>query len=104
MLFRSDPVTPVIIGNAQREWLWYRDWTVELVRFCVQDEEFGAQNREVLSDWSETWNGEAEAAAEAIAGEVEQVPGSRPVAESLEQVRSERDQLQAALAHAEVTA
>jgi propane 2-monooxygenase small subunit len=100
----GDPVTPVIIGNAQREWLWYRDWTVELVRFCVQDEEFGAQNRDVLACWAKGWNAEAEAAAEAIAGEVEQVPGSRPVAESLEQVRSERDGLQSALAQAEVMA
>ncbi len=100
----GDPVTPVIIGNAQREWLWVRDWTTELVRFCVEDEEFGAQNREVLADWAKQWNPAAEAAAESIAGEIERAPGSRAVAESLAQVKSERDALQSALAQAEVTA
>jgi hypothetical protein len=100
----GDPVTPVIIGSAQREWLWYRDWTVELVRFCVEDSEFGKHNREVLAGWAQSWNAEAESAAEAIAGDIEAVPGSRPVAESLAQVMSERDALQSALAQAEVPA
>jgi propane monooxygenase small subunit len=100
----GDPITPVIIGNAQREWLWYRDWTVELVRFCVEDEEFGARNREVLAGWARSWNAEAEAAAEGIAGEIQRVPGTRPVEESLAQVKSERDELQSALAQAEVSA
>lgn len=100
----GDPVTPVIVGNAQREWLWYRDWTIELVRFCVEDGEFGSHNREVLAGWAKNWNPEAEAAAESIAGEIERVPGSRAVEESLAQVKSERDGLQSALAQAEVTA
>jgi propane 2-monooxygenase small subunit len=100
----GDPVTPVIVGNASREWLWYRDWTVELVRFCVEDEEFGAHNRQVLAGWAKQWNPEAEAAAESIAGEIERAPGARPFEESMAQVKSERDELQAALAQAEVTA
>jgi propane monooxygenase small subunit len=100
----GDPVTPVIIGNAQREWLWYRDWTVELVRFCVEDEEFGSHNREVLAGWANAWNPEAEAAAESIAPEIERVPGSRPVEESIAQVKGERDELQSVLSQAEVTA
>jgi hypothetical protein len=100
----GDPVTPVIIGNAQREWFWYRDWTLDLVRFCVADEEFGEQNREALVGWANSWNPEADAAAESIAGEIERAPGSRAVAESLAQVKSERDGLQAALAQAEVSA
>jgi hypothetical protein len=100
----GDPVTPVIIGNAQREWLWYRDWTSELMRFCVDDEQFGAQNREVLAGWAGAWNAEADAAADALAAELERVPRSRPPAESLEQVRRERDELQAALNPQEVAA
>jgi hypothetical protein len=100
----GDPVTPVIIGNAQREWLWYRDWTVELVRFCVEDEEFGSHNREVLASWAKSWNPEAEAAAESIGDEIDRVPGSRPVEESMAQVKSERDELQSVLAQAEVRA
>jgi hypothetical protein len=100
----GDPVTPVIIGNAQREWLWYRDWTSELMRFCVGDEEFGAQNREVLAGWAAKWNAEADAAANALAPELDKVPGARPAEESLEQVRRERDELQGVLATQEVTA
>jgi len=100
----GDPVTPVIIGNAQREWLWYRDWTSELVRFCVDDEQFGDQNREVLRDWTARWNAEADAAADALVGELELVPGARPAHESLAQVRAERDQLQAILDPTEVIA
>ena len=100
----GDPVTPVIIGNAQREWLWVREWTADLVRFCVEDEEFGAQNRDVLATWSERWNAEAEGAAEAVAEEIARVPRARPPAEALEQVRGERDELQAALRREEVPA
>jgi hypothetical protein len=92
----------VIIGNAQREWLWYRDWTVELVRFCVEDDEFGARNREILGGWAAQWNAESEAAADAVATELERVPRSRPPAEALEQVIGERDALQAVLQPQEV--
>jgi hypothetical protein len=74
------------------------------MRFCVGDEEFGAQNREVLAGWAETWNTEADAAADALTAELERVPRSRPPAESLEQVRRERDELQAVLNPQEVTA
>jgi propane monooxygenase small subunit len=98
----GDPVTPVIIGNAQREWLWVRDWTAELVRFCVEDEEFGAHNRDVLATWAARWNAEAEGAAEAVAKEIARVPRARPAAEALEQVRRERDELQSALQREEV--
>jgi hypothetical protein len=100
----GDPVTPVIVGNAQREWLWVRDWTSELVRFCVSDEEFGEHNSQVIARWTETWNREAEAAAEAVAKEIERVPRARPAAEALEQVRGERDELQSALRRQEVAA
>src|SRR5258708_27020170 len=99
----GDPVTPVIIGNAQREWLWYRDWTSELMRFCVGDEQFGAQNRKVLRSWAAEWNGRAGAAADALATELERVPHSRPPAEALEQVKRERDELQAVLNPEEVS-
>jgi hypothetical protein len=100
----GDPVTPVIIGNAQREWLWCRDWTSELMRFCVGDEEFGAQNREVLAGWAAEWNAEADAAADALATELERVPHSRPPGEGLEQVRAERNELQSILELQEVSA
>ena len=100
----GDPVTSVIISSAQREWLWYRDWTIELVRFCVEDEEYGDHNREVLSAWCTNWNPVVEAAADSIKGELERVPSARPVEESIAQVKRERDELQAHITPAEVTA
>jgi hypothetical protein len=100
----GDPVTPVIIGNAQREWLWVREWTTELVRFCVGDEEFGDHNREVLGEWTQTWNTEADAAAEAVAKELDRVPRSRPASDALEQLRAERDEIQSAVQHEEALA
>jgi propane 2-monooxygenase small subunit len=100
----GDPVTSVIIGNAQREWLWVREWTIELVRFCLQDEGFGDHNRDVLGSWTRAWNAEAEAAADAVAHELERVPRARPVPEALEQLRQERDAVQSHLQGEEVTA
>jgi propane 2-monooxygenase small subunit len=90
----GDAVTPVIIGNAQRDWLWVRDWTAELVRFCVHDDEFGAHNREVLGGWTRTWNELADEAAATIAQELEKIPRSRSPEEALHQLSAERDALQ----------
>jgi hypothetical protein len=90
----GDLLTAVVIGNAQREWLWVRDWTEELVRFCVEDEEFGAHNREVLAHWTETWNGLADEAAQSVAPELEKVPRADPPSEAIERLRGERDELQ----------
>lgn len=93
----GDPVTPVIIGNAQREWLWVRDWSAALVGFCLADAEFGAHNREVLQDWVADWNAEAEKAVASVAPELERVPRARPADDSIAQVRRERDEIQAAV-------
>jgi hypothetical protein len=73
------------------------------MRFCVGDEEFGAHNREVLAGWAAEWNAEADVAADALASELERVPRSRPPADALEQVRRERDELQAVLEPQEVS-
>jgi propane monooxygenase small subunit len=100
----GDSVTPVIIGAAQREWHWVRDWTAGLVRFCVEDEEFGEHNRETIAGWAEKWNAEAETAAEAVASKLERIPHARAAAEALQQVRAERDELQSALQRQEVAA
>ena len=100
----GDPITPVIISAAQREWLWYRDWTSELVDFCVGDEEHGAANREVLAAWCATWNPVVEAAAESIKGELDRVPSARAASESIEQVLGERAALQSNITPVEATA
>jgi hypothetical protein len=100
----GDPITSVIASAAQREWLWYRDWTTELVRFCVEDEEHGAANREVLAAWCAKWNPAVEAAAQSIKGELQKVPSARPADESIVQVTKERDELQASITPVEAAA
>ena len=47
---------------------------------------------------------QADAAANALLTELERVPGSRPAAEGLAQVRRERDELQSVLQSQEVRA
>lgn len=96
----GDPVTPVSIGAAQREWLWTREWTRELVRFCIEDEEFGQANRAVIAGWLDDWNPLAEEAAASVAPEIERVPRARSAEDALEQVRRERDELQATIREA----
>jgi hypothetical protein len=58
----------------------------------------------VLAGWAAEWNAEAETAADALATELERVPHSRPPVQALEQVRRERDELQAVLNPQEVSA
>ena len=70
----------------------------------MEDEEFGEHNRDVLTRWTQVWNAEAEAAAEAVAGELDRVPRARPAGEALAQLRRERDEVQAALQGKEVAA
>jgi hypothetical protein len=90
----GDPVTPVIIGSAQRDWLWAREWSSELVRFVLEDPEHGEANREVLHEWLADWNAEAEAGLQAVGAELERVPRARSAEEVIAQVLAERDELQ----------
>ena len=48
--FNGDIVTQAVSHVAQLEWEWVRGWTVELVRFVLEDAEHGAANREVLTE------------------------------------------------------
>ncbi|HEY8639265.1 MAG TPA: hypothetical protein VIL53_02035 [Solirubrobacterales bacterium] len=79
LLLRSAPangdvVTPTLMGAAQHEWDWVREWTVELIRFVTADEEHGRANRELVSAWLEDWLGEAREAAQALEPVFDQLP------------------------------
>jgi hypothetical protein len=100
----GDPITPVIISAAQREWLWYRDWTSELVAFAVGDEEHGDANRAVLAAWCAKWNPVVDAAAQSIKDALDRVPSARAADESIAQVIQERAALQSAITPVEATA
>ena len=64
--FNGDIVTPAINHVAQLEWEWTRDWTVELAKFVLEDEQHGTANREVLAGWRAEWQPLADEAAEAL--------------------------------------
>src|SRR5437899_2975275 len=49
--FNGDTVTPAVNHVAQLEWEWTRDWTVELMKFVLEDSQHGAANREVIAGW-----------------------------------------------------
>jgi propane monooxygenase reductase component len=63
----GDTVTPVLARAATEEWEWTRRWTVELVRFLLAGETFGAANREVLEGWVSDWLPQALDAADTLA-------------------------------------
>jgi propane 2-monooxygenase small subunit len=62
----GDALTSAIGHVAQVEWAWISDWTAELMRFVLEDEQHGQQNREVVGDWITGWLPEAREAADAL--------------------------------------
>src|SRR5581483_11341732 len=70
----GDTVTPVLARVETQEWEWSRAWTVELIRFLLDDPEHGAANRELISDWVRKWLPLALDAALALAPLAEQIP------------------------------
>ena len=86
----GDTVTPVLARAASREWEWAREWTVEFVRFLVEDVRFGDLNRDLVVGWVGDWLPRAEQAAAALAPLVPPgIDGQRAVA----QARSCSDEL-----------
>jgi ferredoxin-NADP reductase/ferredoxin len=63
----GDTVTPVLARAATQEWEWARGWTVEFVRFLIDDVRFGSANRSTIGDWVREWLPRAEEAALALA-------------------------------------
>src|SRR3954468_16183405 len=72
--FNGDVITPALNHVAQREWDWVREWTVELVKFVLDDSEPGAANREVLAGWVADWQPLADEAAQALGAIFEELP------------------------------
>src|SRR4051812_46746529 len=72
--FNGDVITPALNHVAQREWDWVREWTVELVKFVLDDSEHGAANRDVLAGWVADWQPLADEAAQALGAIFEELP------------------------------
>jgi ferredoxin-NADP reductase/ferredoxin len=69
----GDTVTPVLARVETQEWEWARGWTVELMRFLLEDPEHGASNRTLISNWVRDWLPQALEAGLALAPLAEQV-------------------------------
>jgi ferredoxin-NADP reductase len=83
----GDTVTPVLARVETQEWEWARGWTIELMRFLLDDPEHGASNRELISGWVRDWLPEALEAALALAPLAEQVPVGIDEDRAVERVR-----------------
>ena len=75
-LAAGDPITPVIVRNAQREWAWWRDVTRAFAEFVLADPEHGGANRELIDGWLRTWEPEATAAIDALEPIFDAAPGA----------------------------
>ena len=78
---------------AQLEWEWVRDWTAELVRFVLADEEHGEANRAVLDGWLEDWLPLARAAARGARAGVRRAAGRHLFGDARANVESDVDEL-----------
>lgn len=72
--FNGDILTQALSHVAQLEWEWVRDWTIELVKFVLDDAEHGGANREVVSGWLGDWQPLAEEAAEGMRAVFAELP------------------------------
>ena len=72
--FNGDIITQAVSHVAQLEWEWTRGWTVELMRFVLDDADHGSKNREVLDGWLAEWLPLAEEAANALEAVFAELP------------------------------
>jgi NAD(P)H-flavin reductase/ferredoxin len=93
----GDTVTPVLARAATQEWSWARSWTVELLRFVLDDDEHGAANREQIGAWLREWLPLALEASAALAPIADRLPVGIDMAQAGGRVR---DDLGALLAEA----
>jgi hypothetical protein len=90
----GDSLTSAFGHVAQVEWAWISDWTAELVRFVLADEEHGQANREVVAEWMASWLPEARAAADALSSVFDELPeGAGGFAEARQNVAIDQAQL-----------
>jgi NAD(P)H-flavin reductase/ferredoxin len=83
----GDTVTPVLARVETQEWEWARGWTVELMRFLLDDPEHGESNRELVSGWVRDWLPDALEAALALAPLAKEVPVGIDEQQAVERVR-----------------
>jgi propane monooxygenase small subunit len=91
--FNGDIVTQSLNHVAQLEWEWARDWTIELVKFVLEDAEHGEANREVLSGWLADWLPLAEEAAEGIRAVFADLPAGITYEDGRTNVQIDADEL-----------
>ena len=91
--FNGDILTQAISHAAQLEWEWTRAWTVELIRFLLDDPEHGAQNREVLERWLAEWMPLAEEAAVSLGPVFGDLPEGIPFDDARANVQIDVDEL-----------
>lgn len=75
-LASADPITPVVVRNAQRENAWWRSYSVALAQFVLADPEQGAANRARLEGWHASWAPEVLDAVAALEPVFAQAPGT----------------------------
>jgi hypothetical protein len=73
----ADPITPVIIRNAQREGAWWTDFALAFAQFAAGDAEHAAANRTVIEGWLADWEPEVRGALDAL----EPIFGEAPTAD-----------------------
>jgi hypothetical protein len=91
--FNGDILTQALSHVAQLEWEWVQGWTVDLVRFLLEDEEHGAANGEVLSGWLADWQPFAEDAAMGVQAVFDDLPAGIPFEQARANVQIDVDQL-----------
>ncbi len=91
--FNGDIITQAVSHVAQLEWEWVRNWTAELVRFVLADEEHGGANRAVLDGWRDEWMPLAEEAALGLKPVFEQLPAGIAFDDARANVQIDVDEL-----------
>jgi propane 2-monooxygenase small subunit len=102
--FNGDILTQALSHVAQLEWEWVRGWTVELIRFVLEDAEHGGANRVVLEQWLADWTPLAEEAAVALARVFADLPAGIAFDDARANVQIDVDELLAETGMAEVAA
>lgn len=75
-LASADPITPVVVRNAQRENAWWRAYSVAFTQFVLADPEHGAANRACVEAWQASWAAEALEAVDALEPVFAGAPGA----------------------------
>jgi propane 2-monooxygenase small subunit len=91
--FNGDILTQALSHVAQLEWEWAREWTIELVRFVLDDAEHGDSNGKVLSGWLADWKPLAEEAAEGIRSVFAELPAGISYEDARANVKIDVDEL-----------